>query len=53
VHHYGFEKSERANVSAKELEALQAAATDLLKLTAEQLDAFSASDAIQEICDDQ
>lgn len=49
---FGFEKNERANVSAKELEALQAAAADLLKLTAPQLDAHVASDALQEICHD-
>ncbi len=39
-------------MSNKELEALQLAAADLLKLTAAQLDAYVASDALQEICHD-
>ena len=47
---FGFEKDERANVNSKELEALQAAAADLLKLSAAQLDAHLASAALQEIC---
>ncbi|MGK2898718.1 MAG: type II toxin-antitoxin system RelE/ParE family toxin [Burkholderiaceae bacterium] len=49
---FGFEKNERANVSTKELVALQAAAADLLQLTAAQLDAHVASAAIEEICHD-
>jgi hypothetical protein len=34
---FGFEKNDRANVSAKELEALQLLAEDLLALNAEQI----------------
>ena len=47
---FGFEKNERADVSAKELLALQAVAADLLKLSAPQLHAQVATDALQEIC---
>jgi hypothetical protein len=47
---FGFEKNERANVNAKELEALQRLAADLLKLTEEQLDVQLGSGALQEIC---
>ncbi|MHB8392261.1 MAG: type II toxin-antitoxin system RelE/ParE family toxin [Acidobacteriaceae bacterium] len=46
---FGFEKHARANVSAKELEALQAAAKDLLRLTAIQRDKQVALEALQEI----
>src|ERR1043166_2044036 len=49
---FGFEKNDRANVSAKELEALQAIAADLLKLSPAQLDAHVDADAIEEICHD-
>ena len=49
---FGFEKNDRANVSAKELEALQAIAADLLKLSPVQLDAHVDSEALQEICHD-
>lgn len=49
---FGFEKNDRANVSAGELEALQAIATDLLKLSSPQLDAHVESEALQEICHD-
>ncbi len=35
---FGFEKSERANISNEELEALQVVAKDLLARTNEQLD---------------
>ncbi len=49
---FGFEKNERANVTARELEALQAIAADLLKLTANQLDAHVENKALQEICYD-
>lgn len=49
---FGFEKSERANVTANELEALQKAASDLLALTNKELDAYVESGALQEICDD-
>ena len=35
---FGFEKSEKSNVSPTELEALQALAIELLALTEQQLD---------------
>ena len=47
---FGFEKSERANVSAAELDALQRLAHDLLALSSQQLDAHASSGALQEIC---
>src|ERR1035437_9956460 len=49
---FGFEKNERANISAGELEALQAIAVDLLKLTARDLDTQVETGALQEICHD-
>lgn len=49
---FGFEKNERANVSNKELKALQIVGADLLKLTAAQLDKYAADDALHEICHD-
>ena len=49
---FGFEKNERANVSAKELEALQEIAIDLLKHSTAELDALVASKTLQEICND-
>jgi len=49
---FGFEKNERANVSAKELEALRGIAADLLKLSLSELDAQVESEALQEICHD-
>ena len=50
---FGFEKKVRANVSAKELEALQIIAADLLKLSSTELDRQVESNALQEICDGQ
>ena len=47
---FGFEKNERANVSPKELEALQAIAADLLRLAANDLDAHVETGALREIC---
>jgi hypothetical protein len=47
---FGFEKSEKANVSLEELLALKALATDLLKLTSEELDVLVKNEALQEIC---
>ena len=49
---FGFEKNVQANVNAKELEALQDIARDLLKLTPTQLDAQVEHEAFQEICND-
>ena len=47
---YGFEKSERPNISDEELEALQKLARDLLALTPAQLDIAVADGTLQEIC---
>ena len=49
---FGFEKKDQANVSAKELEALQTIAADLLKLSSTQLDAHVEGEALLEICHD-
>lgn len=49
---FGFEKNERANVSPRELEALKALASDLLKLSSVELDSQVESEALQEICHD-
>jgi hypothetical protein len=49
---FGFEKSERDNITVAELEAVQHVAADLLRLTEQQLDAQLASAAMTEICDD-
>ena len=50
---FGFEKNDRTNISAKELEALQRIAADLLRLGSSELDAHVASEALQEICHDR
>lgn len=50
---FGFEKKVRANTSAKELEALQAIAADLLKLSSTEIDRQVESNALQEICNGQ
>jgi hypothetical protein len=47
---FGFEKSERANVSPRELEALKVLAADLLKLSSAELDRLGESKALEEIC---
>jgi hypothetical protein len=47
---FGFEKNERDNITARELQALQAIAADLLKLAASDLDAQVDTGALQEIC---
>jgi len=49
---FGFEKNERANISAEEKEALQTIAQDLLSRTAKELDAQVGEGTLQEICDD-
>jgi hypothetical protein len=49
---FGFSKNERDNISARELEALQAIAADLLRLAQSELDAHIESEALQEICRD-
>ena len=50
---FGFEKNERANITKKELEAIQNLATDLLNLEPAQLDAHVESEALQEICHEE
>jgi hypothetical protein len=47
---FGFEKNERADVTANELEALQMLASDLLALSGPQLDQAVEDGALQEIC---
>ena len=49
---FGFEKSERANIGSKELDAVQQLAVDLLRLSSSQLDEHVASEALKEICHD-
>ena len=49
---FGFEKNERANISAKEVEAVQRIAADLLRLSSSELDAHITTDALKEICND-
>lgn len=46
---FGFEKNERASISAEELEALQLIATELLARTDAELDAAVIDGALQEI----
>ena len=50
---FGFEKNERANVSAAELGAMQLIAADLLGLSSSALDAHVLSGALVEICHDR
>jgi hypothetical protein len=47
---FGFEKSERANISADELAALQDVAAELLGRTESALDTAVQDGALQEIC---
>ena len=49
---FGFQKNERANINDKQLRALQEAAADLLKLTAEQLNSAVRQEILQEICNE-
>ena len=49
---YGFEKSDRANVTNDELEALKEIATELLARTGQQLNEAVNDGALQEICHD-
>lgn len=49
---FGFEKSERANISSDELAALQDLAADLLGRTTSALAAAVQDGALQEICHD-
>ena len=47
---FGFEKNERANIDADELEALQELATQLVLRTPEELEIAVADGALKEIC---
>ena len=47
---FGFEKSERDNISEKELIALKALAADLLHMSTAQLEAAVAETTLLEIC---
>lgn len=49
---FGFEKNERGNISAKELEALQKIAVDLLGLSSNELRQLTDSQELVEICHD-
>jgi hypothetical protein len=49
---FGFEKNDRANISAEEKEALQSIAQDLLARTGKDLDAQVEDGTLQEICND-
>lgn len=49
---YGFEKSDRANISDDELEALKDIAEQLLARTGRQLDEAVEDGSLQEICHD-
>ena len=50
---YGFEKNERANITAEELEGLRVITRQLLGMTSEQLDEAVRDGSLQEICHDQ
>lgn len=50
---YGFEKSERANITQDELGALRDIASDLLGRSGAQLDKAVEEGVVQEICHDQ
>ena len=47
---FGFEKNDTDNINAKELSALKALASDLLRLGVHELSAAVAAKALQEIC---
>ncbi len=49
---FGFEKNDRANISAEEKEALQCIAQDLLARTVKDLNAQVEDGTLQEICND-
>ena len=49
---FGFEKNDRANISAEEKEALQSIAQDLLERTCKELDTQVENGTLQEICND-
>jgi hypothetical protein len=47
---FGFEKNDKDNINAKELRALKALASDLLRLGVSELSAAVAAKTLQEIC---
>jgi hypothetical protein len=47
---YGFKKSEKSNISTKELDALQKLASDFLSLSPQQIDTHIYNGYLQEIC---
>lgn len=47
---FGFEKNDRDNINAKELSALKALASDLLRLGVHELSAAVTAKTLQEIC---
>ncbi len=47
---FGFEKSDRDNITTKELSALKTLASDLLRLGVPELSAAVAAKTLQEIC---
>src|SRR3989338_10641485 len=49
---FGFEKNERANIAAGDLEAFQKIAIDLLRLNAQELNELVGTEVLQEICHD-
>jgi len=50
---FGFEKNDRANISTKELEALQLLADDLLSLKEEQILQSVIDGALLEVCNEK
>lgn len=50
---FGFEKNERANISTKELEALQLLADDLLSMKEEQIRQAVINGALLEVNDEE
>ena len=50
---FGFEKNERSNISAKELDGLQAIATDLLKLSGAECELLTGAGSLIEVEDGQ
>jgi len=50
---FGFEKSEKDNITRKEKEVLQLTASDLLKLTQAQINGHIKNGRLKEICNDQ
>lgn len=47
---FGFEKNDRDNIGTKEISALKALASDLLRLNLAQIKTALAANALQEIC---